>query len=93
VLADFESAKIDDRIKITLRFLKKLTLAHGEVKKEDVRPMLDAGISKQAIGDAIYVCYLFSVYTRLADALGWDVPPDPAFFKGVAKRLINHGYE
>lgn len=55
--------------------------------------MLDLGISKEAIADAINVAYLFSVYTRLADSMGWDVPSDPAFFKGVAKRLLGHGYE
>ena len=33
-----------------------------------------AGVSKQAIQDALEVAFLFNIYDRLADAMGWDVP-------------------
>jgi len=34
-----------------------------------------AGVDDQAITDVIYVCFLFNVIDRVADALGFDIPP------------------
>jgi hypothetical protein len=36
----------------------------------DATRALDAGVSKQALRDAAYVCAAFSVITRYADAIG-----------------------
>jgi hypothetical protein len=33
-----------------------------------------AGVSDEALRDAVTVCALFSMIVRLADSLGWDVP-------------------
>jgi hypothetical protein len=41
--------------------------------------------------DASYVCFLFNTYDRLADAMGWDIPPDEAFSVS-AKMLLKRGY-
>jgi alkylhydroperoxidase family enzyme len=91
VLEDHESAPISDKLRATLSFLKKLTLTPTDVGPDDIRALLDHGISREAVRDAIYVCYLFSLYDRLADALGWDVP-GPAVFEASAKNLLTRGY-
>jgi hypothetical protein len=31
-------------------------------------------VSKQAVEDALEVAFLFNIYDRLADAMGWEVP-------------------
>jgi len=49
-----------------------------------------AGISKQAILEAIYVCALFNIIDRLADALNFAIPPN---FTGGAKTLLKRGYK
>jgi alkylhydroperoxidase family enzyme len=67
VLDDYESAPIDARLRETLRFLEQLTL---EPAKADATRALDAGVSKEALRDAAYVCAAFSVITRFADAIG-----------------------
>jgi hypothetical protein len=36
----------------------------------DATRALDAGVSKQALRDAAYVCAAFSIITRYADAIG-----------------------
>ena len=36
----------------------------------DASSALDAGVSKEALRDAAYVCAAFSVITRYADAIG-----------------------
>ncbi len=55
--------------------------------------MLRTGVSKQAIQDALEVAFLFNIYDRLADSMGWDVPAiSGGYYQVVAKRLLRHGY-
>jgi len=45
-----------------------------ELTRADAEAVYAAGVSRDALRDAATVCALFSMITRLADALGWDVP-------------------
>jgi alkylhydroperoxidase family enzyme len=94
VLDDFESAPIDEKLRATLRFLKKMTLEPQTLTSADARAVLDAGVGRDALTHAIHVAYLFNVYDRLADAMGWDVP-DSALgaYQVSAKRLLSRGYQ
>jgi alkylhydroperoxidase family enzyme len=67
VLADYESAPIDARLRETLRFLDVLTL---EPFKLDASRALAAGVSREALRDAAYVAAAFNIITRFADAIG-----------------------
>lgn len=70
-----------------------MTLDHGRLEADDVRAVLGAGVSKQAVQDALEVAFLFNVYDRLADAMGWDVPPRAGgYYRVAARRLLKHGY-
>jgi len=76
-----------------LALLKKMTLDHRSLTPEDVRAVMHAGVSKQAIQDALEVAFLFNIYDRLADSMGWDVPPVAGgYYQGAAKHLLKHGY-
>ena len=55
--------------------LEKMTLAHEQLGPDDVRPALRAGVSRVAIAEAMEVAFLFNIYDRMADTMGWDVPP------------------
>lgn len=90
ILDDFTTAP-DPRLRATLGFIRKLSLAPAEVDAADVRALLAAGVSRQAVADAVYVCFLFSTYTRLADTFGWEVPSEAAF-QATARRLLTRGY-
>ena len=57
-----------------LGFLEKLTLRPEELGPEDAAAVREAGVSDEAIVDAIHVSELFNMIVRLADSLGWDVP-------------------
>ncbi len=59
---------------MTLGFLEKVTLAPAEIGPEDVAPLRAAGVSEQAIEDALVVCALFNIIDRLADALDVTIP-------------------
>jgi hypothetical protein len=70
-----------------------MSLDHSSLEPEDVRIVLRAGVSKQAIRDALEVAFLFNVYDRLADSMAWDVPAvGSGFYKLSAKRLLKQGY-
>ena len=58
----------------TLVFLEKLTLNPDELSPADADAVRAAGVSDDALRDAITVCSLFSMIVRLADSFGWDVP-------------------
>jgi len=70
-----------------------MTLDHGSLAPEDVRAVMREGVSKQAIQDAIEVAFLFNIYDRLADAMGWHVPSlGGGYYQVAARRLLKHGY-
>lgn len=70
-----------------------MTLDHRHLDAEDVRVVLASGVSRAAINDALEVAFLFNVYDRLADSMGWDVPvAGSGYYKVAARRLIQRGY-
>jgi alkylhydroperoxidase family enzyme len=93
VLDNYETAPITDQLRATLRLLEKMTLDHSGLGPEDVRDVLRKGVSKQAVADAMEVAFLFNIYDRLADAMGWDVPSRTSgYYQVAAKRLLRRGY-
>ena len=55
-------------------FLEKLTLRPDEIEPSDADAVRAAGVSDEALREAVTVCALFSMIVRLADSFGWDVP-------------------
>ena len=70
VLHDFRTAPIDERLRATLEFLRKVTLEPGAVGPEDAAAARAAGASTEALRDALYVCAYFNLIDRLADSFG-----------------------
>jgi hypothetical protein len=70
-----------------------MTLDHNRLGPEDIRTVMRTGASKQAIQDAMEVAFLFNIYDRLADSMGWDVPAlAGGYYNVAARRIIKHGY-
>jgi uncharacterized peroxidase-related enzyme len=90
VLADLESAPIEDGLRATLRMLGTLT-RDGNVSAGDMRQVLAAGVSRQQVADALAVCAAFNTTNRLADAFGFAVL-SPEGFDAGAKYLLKRGY-
>jgi alkylhydroperoxidase family enzyme len=90
VLADLESAPIEEPLRATLRMLGQLT-AEGKLSVEDMRKVLADGVSSQQVEDALAVCAAFNTTDRLADALGFEVL-SPDGFEAGAKYLLKRGY-
>jgi alkylhydroperoxidase family enzyme len=92
VLADWRTAPVTERVRAALGLIEKMTLAPGGLTSDDLQPPRAAGLSDTAIEDAIHVCALFNIYTRLADSLGFDIPSEEAFSR-AADMLLKRGYK
>ena len=91
VLSDLETAPIGEGLRATLALLRKLTLEPDALGPADVEAARSAGVSDEALEDAIHVCALFNVIDRIADALGFELP-DAEYWDRVAPGFLAGGY-
>jgi alkylhydroperoxidase family enzyme len=93
VLEDYTTAPIGENLRATLAVLHKMTLHHGQLEAADVRRALEQGVSRAALVEALHVAYLFNIYDRLADTMGWHVPESGGgYYEAAAQRLLDRGY-
>ncbi|HEV8016694.1 MAG TPA: hypothetical protein VGP48_14240 [Stellaceae bacterium] len=90
-LDDFRTAPISSGLKATLTFLEKMTSRPAQLTADDARAVLGAGVSSEALTDAIAVAAIFNIVTRNADALDFAMPT-PGEFDGAAGMLLKRGY-
>ena len=74
-----------------LGLLETFTLHPDQMTAARVREVVDQGVTREAIRDAFYVAFLFNVYDRLADTLGWELP-DPRYYAKAGQFLLKKGY-
>jgi uncharacterized peroxidase-related enzyme len=92
VLDDWQTAPIDEKTKAMLGFLRKLTLEPFHVGVDDIELLRAAGLSDEAIEDAIHICANFNVINRLADAFGFE-PPSSRGLARSTEILLTRGYQ
>jgi hypothetical protein len=92
VFADPDTAPIAPRLRAALGLVRKLTLAPEEVGADDLRAILSAGVSEDAVRDAVYVCFAFNLIDRVSDALGFDLMDEKGYRRG-AQVLLRAGYK
>ena len=88
---DWRTAPVPETVRAALGFIEKLTLTPDAVTRADAEAVRAAGVSDEALVDAIHVCALFSMIVRLADALAWEIPPFEAFLER-ADAMLSSGY-
>ena len=89
---DWRTAPVDEPLRSALGFIEALTLAPVEVGPEMIAPMREQGLSDMDIEEVALICSLFNVIVRLADTLGFDVPPQEHFEK-LAGMMLKRGYK
>ncbi len=72
--------------------MNKLTLQPDAIGPEDARAVYAAGVSEEALVDAITVCFHFNMVDRVADSLGFDTLDD-AGYEQSAQSLLRFGYD
>jgi len=89
-LADLDTAPIEEPLRATLRMLGKLSREQS-INADDVRDVLNAGVTPAQIEDALAVSLAFNITTRLANAFDFTVA-GPAAMAAGAKHLLKRGY-
>lgn len=70
LMADRESAPVDDTLKPILAYVEKLTLTPSRMTEADAEAVYDAGWSETALFDASQVCGVFNLVNRLIEGTG-----------------------
>jgi AhpD family alkylhydroperoxidase len=91
VLADLDSAPMEEGLRATLGMLGRLT-SEGTLSADDIRAVLSAGVTHQQIEDALAVSFAFNTTDRLANAFAFEVLSHEGFEAG-AKYLLRRGYQ
>ena len=91
MLADHRTAPVSPALRAALDLLQAVTLRPSEVSQADVAAVRAAGVSDEAIEDALMVCACFNLIDRVADSLGFDLP-DQAVHAAYAGQFLEEGY-
>jgi alkylhydroperoxidase family enzyme len=71
VLADWRTAPVEPPLRAMLGYLEAVTLRPGELGPDDATAVRAAGVSDQAMVDALLVAAYFNLIDRLADSFGF----------------------
>ena len=91
VLDDVGRAELPTKLRSTLTFLDSLTRRPDTLTAADAQAVLQAGVTPEALEDAIAASVLFSITARCADALGYEMLEE-SDFDHAAKRILEQGY-
>ncbi len=59
-----------------LGYLELVTRTPSAVGPDDVAPLRDAGLSDEAVRQALYVAFIFNIMDRLADSFDFYIPTE-----------------
>jgi len=74
-----------------LGFIETLTLRPDELTRADADAVRAAGVSDEAMVDAVAVASLFTMIVRIADSMRFEVPPYESFL-ARAETMLAEGY-
>jgi len=92
VKLDIETAPVSEKMKALLTVAKQVQQSGKAVTIETVERAKKAGATDVEIHDTVLIAALFCLYNRYVDGLATVTPTDPNFYKGLADRIVNHGY-
>lgn len=70
LLADVDSAQVDDKLKPVLQYVGKLTRTPSKMVQADADAIFTAGWDEDAFHYAVMICALFNLYNRIMDGYG-----------------------
>ncbi len=85
IVADIDSAEIDEKFKPILHYVRKLTVEPHLMTLADAEAVFDAGWTEKALHDAIMVCCRFNFMNRMS--LGHGLDPQAEDAKARAQRM------
>lgn len=92
VCNNIDTAPVSDKMKALLTIAAQTQKSGLAVTDKAITNAKIAGASDREIHDTVLIAALFCLYNRYVDGLATATPADPAFYKGLANRLKEHGY-
>ncbi len=89
---DIESAPVSEKMKALLTIARQVQQSGKHVTEASIQRAKQAGATDMEIHDTVLIAALFCLYNRYVDGLSTVAPQDPAFYNGLADRIVNHGY-
>jgi uncharacterized peroxidase-related enzyme len=89
---DISSAPLNEKMKALLTIASLVRKSGKAVSEEVIQKAKDEGATDIEIHDTVLIAALFCLYNRYVDGLSTTTPPQPEFYQGLAKRLVDHGY-
>jgi len=90
MLADLDSAPVDEILKPVLRFVRKLTERPSQMVQADADAIFAAGWDEDCFHFAVMICALFNMMNRIMD--GYGVRNSAAFRVERGRMLAENGY-
>lgn len=90
-LENIITADASPQLKVALPFLEQLTRQPDDLTYDDVRAVLNGGVSRIDLIDIMAVCVAFNITARCASILDYEML-DEAGFRKASKRLLEQGY-
>jgi uncharacterized peroxidase-related enzyme len=92
VKENIETAPVSEKMKALLTIAKQVQKSGKAVTEETVARAKKEGATDIEIHDTVLIAALFCLYNRYVDGLATIAPTDPNFYKGLADRIVHHGY-
>ncbi len=73
---DIDSAPVDEKFKVLLNYVSKLTTAPASITQQDADAVYAAGWNAEAFYDAVSVCALFNFMNRIVEGTGIKPIPE-----------------
>ena len=89
---DIETAPVSEKMKALLTIARQVQQSGKNVTDTSILRAKNAGATDLEIHDTVLIAALFCLYNRYVDGLSTIAPTDPNFYKGLADRIVNHGY-
>jgi uncharacterized peroxidase-related enzyme len=89
---DIETSPVSEKMKALLTIARQVQQSGKNVTPESIDRARQAGATDIEIHDTVLIAALFCLYNRYVDGLATVTPADPDFYKGLADRIVHHGY-
>jgi uncharacterized peroxidase-related enzyme len=93
VKQNIETAPVSEKMKGLLTIAKQVQQSGKNVTDESILRAKQAGATDLEIHDTVLIATLFCLSNRYGDGLSTIAPSDHDFYKGLADRLVKHGYQ
>jgi uncharacterized peroxidase-related enzyme len=89
---NISAAPVSEKMKALLTIASQTQKSGKQVTDQSIEAAKKAGATDTEIHDTVLIAALFCLYNRYVDGLSTVTPSEPEFYKGLADRIVNHGY-